>query len=352
MGWTESGFEVGGVEVPFGQRSVVTIPVLTDLDDADIALVIHVVVGDQRGPVLGLHTGTHGSEWQSADITRRLVQSLVSSEMSGAVLAVPVANPVAFGTQTRNNRDESDSPDLNRSFGGIQTWIADQLARAIAEHLYSNSDALIDFHSGIWGSAMGSVTCARDYDDPALSEASFRMAKAFGLGHIRRADLVTKFPGPKSGVGFAGQVHGIPGVISEIGGAGFDPETEAAWSDANQDGIVGVMQEMGILAGEPRVADQILIFDSVVRVNPANGGFVEPILTADGLMKQEVAKGELLGRVWSPYTFEVIEELRSPVRGLADMICRDYPVRPGDWSYLLVDLDADGSRYIAGGEMP
>jgi len=67
---------------------------------------------------------------------------------------------------------------------------------------------------------MGSVTCGRDFSDPTVSERAFRMARAFGRPHVRRSDFVTRFPGPKSSVGYAGQVLGIPGIISEIGGRG------------------------------------------------------------------------------------------------------------------------------------
>ena len=70
------------------------------------------------------------------------------------------------------------------------------------------------------------------------------------------------------------------------------------------------------------------------------------------MMEREVQKGELLGRVWSPYSFEVIEELRSPVRGLLDMVSREYPTRPGDWAYLVVDLDSPGNLWIEGDDLP
>lgn len=343
---------LNGETMSRGRHSIARIPVLTDLDGCEIALVIHAVVGAEPGPVLALHTGLHGSEWQAVEICRRIVESLDPAEMSGAVLALPVANPIALASRTRNLRDESDSPDLNRSFGGEQTWIADQLARAIVSELYANADAVIDFHSGLWGAAMGSVTCGRDYSDASVSERAYRMARAFGLGHIRRSDFVTKFPGPKSGVGHAGQVLGIPGIIAEIGGVGFDPALEEQWASTTVRGVRGVMQELGILPGAPTVSDRILVFDTVRRVNPANGGFIEPIFPAADLMRREVQFGELLGRVWSPYTFEVIEELRAPVRGLVDMVPREYPVRPGDWAYLVVDLDSPGNRSLGPTELP
>ncbi|MEV0134088.1 succinylglutamate desuccinylase/aspartoacylase family protein [Dactylosporangium sp. NPDC050688] len=331
---------------PPGRRSVRSVPVFTDLDGSDIALVIHAVVGARPGPVLALHTALHGSEWLVVDTLRRLVEGLDPAELSGAVLALPVANPVAFSSGTRNTLDESDSPDLNRSFGGEQTWIADQLGRAITAELYARADAVMDFHCGIWGSAMGSVTCGRDFNDPGVSERAFALATAFGLEHVRRSDLATRFPGPKSGVGYAGQVLGIPGVISEVGGAGFDPELEELWAQKNLRGIRGVLQELGVLTGPPPRADRILVYDGVVRVNPSTAGMLEPVFKPEDMMRVEVPRGTLLGRVWSPYTFEVVEELRAPVRGMVDMVCRDYPVRPGDWAYIMVDLDADGTHWV------
>lgn len=343
---------LNGQTMARGRHGVARIPVLTDLDGCAIELVIHAIVGAKPGPVLALHTALHGSEWQAVEIGRRIVESLDPAEMSGAVLALPVANPIALASRTRNLRDESDGPDLNRSFGGEQTWIADQLGRAIVSELYANADAVIDFHSGLWGAAMGSVTCGRDYRDASVSERAYRMARAFGLPHIRRSDFVTKFPGPKSGVGHAGQVLGIPGIISEIGGAGFDPALEEKWAATTVRGVRGVMQELGILPGAPPVADRILVFDTVRRVNPSNGGFIEPVFPAADLMSREVQTGELLGRIWSPYTFEVTEELRSPVRGLVDMVPREYPARPGDWAYLVVDLDSSGNRTLGPNDLP
>lgn len=343
---------VNGETPPSGRKSVIRVPVLTDLDGCEIALTIHAIVGARPRPVFAMHTALHGSEWMTVEITRRLVESLDPAQMSGSVLALPVANPIALASRTRNLRDESDSPDLNRSFGGEQAWIADQLGRAIVANLYENADAVMDFHSGLWGAAMGSVTCGRDFKDPAVSESAYRLARAFGLPHIRRGDFVTKFPGPKSGIGHAGQVMGIPGIISEVGGAGFDPELEEHWISENVEGIQGVLREMKILPGSPRLAEKILVFDTVRRVNPTNAGFVEPVFPPEDLMKREVAKGELLGRVWSPYTFEVIEELRAPVRGLVDMVAREYPTRPGDWAYLLVDLDSPGNRWLSADELP
>ncbi|HLU30542.1 MAG TPA: succinylglutamate desuccinylase/aspartoacylase family protein [Acidimicrobiia bacterium] len=331
---------IGGRTFQRGTKDFVQFPVLLDLDGSQIQLTVHVLSGARPGPRLAVVTVLHGSEWQALETSLGLIEDLDPSEMSGDLVVVPVANPIAFATGTRNIIDESDSPDLNRSFGGRQTWLADQLARALVDEVLSKVDAVIDFHTGLWGAAMGSVTCGRDFSDPSVSERALGMALAFGMPHVRRGDLATKFPGPASMIGYAGEKLGVPGIISEIGGVGFAPEIEQSWVDTNLRGVRGVMKHLGILDGEPEVADEVLVFDQVTRVNPTVGGILEPIFPPEGLMRDIVEPGQLLGRVWSPYTFEVIEELRSPARGLVDMVCRPYPVRPGDWAYLVIDLDS------------
>ncbi len=352
MSEPDATLQIAGTHMPRGRTTHVRVPVLTDLDGSDIALHVHVIAGVRPGPTLAVVTVLHGGEWQAVDISLALLDRLDPAEMSGNLIVVPIANPLAFATGTRNIVDESDSPDLNRSFGGEQAWLADQLGRAIVDHALSHADAVLDFHSGLWGGTMGSVTCGRDYADPAVSQRSYELARAFGRPHVRRGDLATRFPGPKSMVGYAGQVLGIPGAISEIGGTGFAPEIEAQWLEDNVAGVRGVMQELGILDGDPPRAAEVLVFDAVRRVNPTIGGMLEPVFPPEGMMRDVAEQGDLLGRVWSPYTLDVVEELRAPVRGLVDMVPRPYPVRPGDWAYLMLDLDAPGTRTVVGDELP
>ena len=93
---------VGDVTLTPGTKSVHRIPVLTDLDGAAIELVVHAVVGTRPGPVLAMHTALHGSEWLAVEISRRVVEGLNLEDLSGALLALPVANPIAFATKAGN----------------------------------------------------------------------------------------------------------------------------------------------------------------------------------------------------------------------------------------------------------
>ena len=66
---TSYEIRINGELVPRGERRVIRVPVVTDLDGCEIALFVHAVAGAKPGPVLAMHTALHGSEWQTVEIT-------------------------------------------------------------------------------------------------------------------------------------------------------------------------------------------------------------------------------------------------------------------------------------------
>ncbi len=335
---------IKGEPIAQGTRQVVAVPVTVDLNGAEVKLHIHAVAGRREGPTLALLSTLHGSEFLTIEMIRRVVASLDPEELAGTVLAVPVGNPVALQSLTRNTRDESDSPDLNRAFPGGFTWITDQIAAAITENVLKNADYLMDFHMGLWGSVMGAVMYGTDFD-PEVVAKSRDMAFAFGYPCVQSGKLASSFPGPRSSCGYGGKVLNIPNLAVEIGGAGFDKALEESWLRMNLDGIRNVMVQAGMLAGELTLPERYLVWEKRWRVNPRMGGYLVPGIAPQDLMR-EVKKGEVLGRVISPYTFELLEELTSPGDGVVFFTCRDYPVRPGDWAYGVIDAHDENTKWV------
>jgi predicted deacylase len=88
-----------------------------------------------------------------------------------------------------------------------------------------------------------------------------------------------------------------------------------------------------------------LVYRAAIRVNPTRGGFLRSHYSGEALARP-VQKGNLLGEVISPYTREVLEELRAPADGLLFYVARDYPVQPGDWAYGIARTD-EGARWVS-----
>lgn len=328
-----------------GSYEIVRIHVTTDLGGGEVNLWVHVLHGAEPGPCLTLTSMLHGSEFFSLDVIKEVIGRVDVAKLRGTILAVPVANPVAFERGTRNTPDESDAADLNRIFPGTHTFIAEQLARVITDKLLTRTDYLLDFHQGGWGSMMGTVGYGVDYSKAETIEQSKQMAHAFGYPSVRQMRVVTGFPGPKAATSYAGEELGVPNIVVEIGGCGFDPELERTWLDSSVGGVMNILRHLNMIPGEPELPDRYLLYANMVRVNPRIGGYLVPSTSPDAVLT-EVKKGQKLGVVISPYTFEVLEELISPCNGAVIMNARPYPVRPGDWAFGVANLDDGIGRWI------
>jgi predicted deacylase len=325
------------------------IPVTKDLNGMDVVVWSHVLVGQNSGPILTLLSGLHGDEWLHLQFFLHFVEELSVDRLSGTVIVVPIANSVAFGSLSRCVRDDSDSPDANRAFPGGTgrkfNWLADQIAAKIATEILPATDYLFDFHLGIWGVTMGSSTVGTDYSSEEVNRKSFELSLAFGTPLIMAGRRIGHWPGPKSSQSYAGEVLGIPASGSMLGGAGFDRSLEKAWMNSNLQGVHNIMIHLGMMDGSLQLPDQYLVYSTVQRINPNVGGLLVPVSPVDKFGR-EMKKDELLGHIVSPFTLEVIEELRVPMDGYLAYWPRSYPVRPGDWAFAVIPKDHTETRWI------
>lgn len=339
-------FEIGGQRVAPGTRAVVRLPVTTSLNGTTLGVTVHVVHGARRGPVLGLLSVLHGGEWFSIETFRRVVQGTDPMNLTGTILAIPVANPPALALNTRNMPDECDSPDANRIFPGPLAWTSDQIIATITREVVERSTHLMDYHMGPWGSSFHDIIIGADLPNAECAAESERLALAYGTSIVRTANVMSGFPGPRSSIGYAAGVLGKPTLGIEVGGLGFGPAVENAWQERAVAGTRAVMGALGMIDDppDPRPARQLLYRQSH-RVNPTKGGMLRSFKGPDAITKP-VKRGDLLGEVYSPYTFEVIEQLRAPADGLLFYVSRDYPVHPGDWAFGVANTEDPGVRWV------
>jgi predicted deacylase len=274
------------------------------------------------------------------------VEGLDPNELRGTLVVLPVANPVAYCMQQRVVPDRSDRPDLNRVFPGSDRWISEQLAQTITNELLSQTDAMIDFHGGDFGVVLADVSYGIDSPNEAVVEASKELAKVFGNPLVRQGRHSTVFPGPKSAAAYTASVLEKPALLVDIGGAGFPSEFEERLITSNVNGVRNVMKHMGMLDGSIELPDKYLLWEKRWRVYPKTAGHIFPTTKAEDLLQQEVKKGQLLAVVKSPYTFEKVDELRSPCDGVIFIACRLQPVRPGDFSFSVIDTTDPRSRWV------
>lgn len=302
----ESTANFHGVEVRPGERVCRLLDVATLASGATIRIPVHIVNGSRRGPVLCMTSVIHGPETFSIDIIRETLSRIDSQCLRGAVIAIPVANPVAFDAQTTTT--PSDNLNLNRAFlpdaesradNGQKQDLTVRMAACLAQWV-SESDCLLDYHCGTGGMAINYVYVPEVPDE--LGEQVRRIARAYGLKVMY---LGSGFPNSISAYALS---LGIPALALEIGG-GLDLP---AWylEDAVR-GVFNVMKHLGMLRGKPVLPETQYLLKERALIKPKHGGILH---TEVGLEKlnEILPKGELICRVISPMTFEELEAIEAP----------------------------------------
>ncbi len=297
----------------------------TMADGTDAVLTIHELAGDTGGPTVGVSGSVHGNENAGSQIIRALWPHLQGSRITGRILLLPVANPRAFAVNKRYT--PIDELNLNRQFpGSTSGWYSDHLAAAITREFLEKIDIHIDLHAG---TDRPTVDYVYIMNDEALS-------RAFGSTVLYR---------PKEGLAgttYSGTTKSvtvdrrkIPSVVVELGGGIVAQEPYVARGVA---GTLNVLRAAGVIEGEVEPPPPQTVVRGIEIVRPRHGGWLE---TEAPPLGRVIGEGAVLGRVVSPYSFETLEVIKSPVRHgimILSHLNRNL-VEPGDYGYMVGDMD-------------
>jgi predicted deacylase len=300
------------------KHSISRIPVTTLVSGAELALTIHTFEGGP-GPVIGVSAAIHVDEPIGVEIVRRLAAFLNQSnvELRGTVRLLPVANPLAYETNTRHT--STDHLNLNRLFpGDPDGWLTEQLASKISNSFLIGLDAYIDLHAG---GAYPVVDHVYFTNAPALS-------RAFGTRLLYRPS------DPYKGTSATeAEARGIPTVTVELGGGLLNDESYAR---RGLDGVLSVLRTLEVLRGPVTPLPEQVLMREMAILRPHVGGILVPeVHVAD--LASEVPGGTVLGRIYSPYTFQEVERIVAPFERSLLVLIRDNlaPIQPGAYMYMI-----------------
>ena len=301
-------------------RDLHTVPVTTLANGHDLALTVHTVTGESEGPRLGLVASIHGDEPMGVETLRRLLDAVAAEpEVAGTITAVAVANPYAHMASTRNT--PLDGVNLNRIFPGSATGtVTEQLANTLTRVFLGNVDYLVDFHSG------GNQACV---DYAYIHDDGAELSKAYGT------NLLYRGPGYPGSFADVVREHGIPAVVSELGGGN---QRVDHYLDQGVRGGYNILRHLGMLKGQPERPPHQRIVDELRVLQPTHGGLLTTALGPDQL-GSELTEGTVLGRVIHPHTFTELEAIHAPFDPTILVLTRPEfsTVAPGDYGYMVAN---------------
>ena len=297
----------------------------TMADGTDAVLTIHELCGERDGPTVGISGSIHGNENAGSQIIRALWPHLEAAPIAGRILLLPVANPRAFAVNKRYT--PVDELNLNRVFpGSTDGWYSDHLAAAITREFLEKIDIHIDLHAGTDRPTVDYVYILND--EP--------LSRSFGSRVLYRPTEGkggTKYSGTTKSVTV--DRRGAASVVVELGGGIIAQEP---YVERGVSGVLNMLRKSGVLEGATEPPPPQIVVSGIEIVRPKHGGWLE---TEAPPLGHEIGEGAVLGRVVSPYTFEELEVIHTPLpHGIMILshLNRNL-VEPGDYAYMVGDMD-------------
>lgn len=268
---------MGDVTVKPGRKVQIDLPFARVVTGATESLPVKVINGRSAGPNIWLSAAIHGDELNGIQIIRRVIRELDAKNLRGAVIAVPIVNPLGFIIESRYLPDRRD---LNRSFpGSARGSTASRLANLFMEQVVDQCTVGIDLHTAT-NHRINVPQIRANLDDPT----TLRLARAFGAPfsiHARLRDGSLRQAAVERGKTMllyeAGQAHRFDNNAVEVG----------------VDGVMRSLRAIGMIdARLPRVSPTRLIRRT--RWSRARRGGIAEIEVDLG---QRVSKGQVLASI-------------------------------------------------------
>lgn len=179
-------------------------------DGESVEIPCWVLFGSADGPVLYVHSTQHGNEITGIEVVQRVAQSLDPRRLRGTLIAVPIANPLAFRWRRHHYLQEPDEAyqahpekDMGQAWPGHPSGTHPQrLAYALWEGAVRHATHVLDLHT--WNRWQAAATMVDSAHEPSLE-----LARAFGLWVQTRREPARQEPSANRSLARLALDHGI-----------------------------------------------------------------------------------------------------------------------------------------------
>ncbi len=285
------------------------------VDGRPYRLPMWLVNGTQDGPTLAITGGVHAAEYASIAAALELGGSLQPGDVRGRAIVVPVMNTAGFGVRSIY-LCPLDGKNLNRVFPGDPKGTAsEQIAHWIFQEVFKQATYYIDLHGGDLIEALVPFTIIFRSGSEQVDQASFDMAKVFGIHYLVRSET------PGSAYAAATKA-GIPSILAEAGGQGIWPPADV---HRLVDGVRRVMRHAGMLAGARPEPGPYTLLDQFLWLRSEHDAFWYPSVAVNDAVK----KGQNLGEI-KDHQGTVLQTALSPADGRVLFLVTSLAINNGD----------------------
>jgi predicted deacylase len=300
---------IGKVIVPPGRKTRIELPFAHLPAGTQASLPIAVINGRTSGPNVWISGGIHGDEINGVEVVRKVMRALDAKSLRGAVIAVPIVNPLAFMMRSRYAPDRRD---LNRVFpGSPRGSTASRLAHLFMTQVVSHCSVGIDCHTAS-SHRTNHPQLRADIDDPPTLD----LARAFGAPFTIKARV------RDGSLRQAATEQGIQMLLYEAGQA--DRLDDGA-VDFGFTGVMRTLRSLGMIDARLPVASPTTLVRSTRWIRARRGGLVE----IKPRLGDKVDEGEEVARISDAFGVRPTR-VKSPSSGWVIARTLNPLVNPGD----------------------
>jgi predicted deacylase len=301
---------------------------------ADIPVVVIRGEKDDGGPVVNVHAGIHGDEFEGIEATWRLTERIKPENLSGTIVATPIVHLAAYGAGMRES--PIDGKNLARVFPGDARGTAtERIAHTFFNEVVLRCDYVMGLHSGGFRKKFHPLIEYHEGFDPEVGRKAKAAARAFCVGPF---DIMQRIGNPPRNITCTSEAsrHGIPGIEGEMWGEGRCVEEHVEQYAA---AVISVLEYLGMLKDKKNPATserELRKRNGQLRhcegewTLAGNGGF----FLSGVELEDTVTKGQLVG-VIKGETGELIETVRASASGFVAAVHTFPIVRPGDGTVMI-----------------
>lgn len=310
---------VGSATANPGEMGLGYIPAGTLAGGVRVEIPVIVINGARPGPVFWVNGAIHGDEPEGPRACHLAMERIDPAQLTGAVVLVPVVNPLAFSAAERGNPLDTFTYDMNRIYPGRPGGhYSERLADAHWAAMRDVADLEISIHSG----------GAHSFLDKAIfvdeRPESVELARAMGPGWGCIMSNFSKSGSPMAAMNQSGRT----GITVELGGRSATGPEKFRWvADELAKSIVNICRHYGMLEGEAAYPDPCYKGVQEALLAPASGIFL-PVEGVDFLTMMK--KGDPIARIVDVFGDEA-GTIEAPADGMFFGLRALPNVNAGDW---------------------
>jgi len=297
--------------------------------------------GTEPGPVLYIQALQHGLELNGCDVMRRLVQTLDPGELSGTLVLVPVANPLAARVHMQSF-PYPDRPthrkinDMNRRwFAGHGDTNAVDIQVETLKPIVALADACIDLH-------------CHEYLYSTMALTDMKAPESAALALDMGFEVINSGDGAEGMFG-----HYVRETLGKIGITVEMPplrRVDHASSQAGFRGMLNALKSMGMLPGEPELPPRTAIFGTGPQQSQSVIAEREGFMARYARAGEYVQQNQLVAEIWSPDDFSVTQRIAAPFASFVTSIGRP-PQNWGDPEHDFMNIGDRAATFTTASEI-